>query len=146
MPNTNSVAVNRDIENYIAEYQEEFLVSMLGECLGNKVHCYLVCLDEEGGRPRKPCFEDLTSRLQESFADYVFFQILGHSNTMATTSGLVRVKNANTDVAPIGRQVLVWNEMVKRNKRFAQWCESDECPYHVEMQADMLTPVNTLNL
>ena len=123
MPNTNSVAVNRDIENYIAEYQEEFLVSMLGECLGNK-----------------------GNRWGTSMLNHRRGIDLGHSNTMATTSGLVRVKNANTDVAPIGRQVLVWNEMVKRNKRFAQWCESDECPYHVEMQADMLTPVNTLNL
>ena len=44
-------------------------------------------------------------QLREPFANYVFYKILRDANSQATMTGLVRLKCANTYVAPLRRQV-----------------------------------------
>ena len=134
-------------EAYIAEFQEQYLVEMLGPTLGNKFNAYLVCLDEDEEPIRNEKMDAVCDRLKESFADYVFFHILRDANTQSSITGLVLLKSANTYVAPIRRQVSVWNTMVDRNRRFAEWCQSSDCTTSgISISNDMITKINALNL
>lgn len=147
LPDPNAVEANAGIEAYIAEYQEEFLRLALGSSLGNKVHNYLVCLDEDASCKHTENFDVVCEKLKESFADYVFFHIMRDSNTQQTMTGLVRLKCANDYVAPIRRQVTVWNGMVKKNIRFIEWVGTSECPIEgIEMDKEVLTNINHFNL
>lgn len=146
IPNPNAQEVNAAIEEYIAYYQEQYLCEMLGESLGNKVNAYLVCQDE-GDTINKEHIETLCAQLRQSFADYVYYKIIGDSNEQATITGLQRLKTANTYVAPIMRQVKAWNAMVERNLRFIQWCKSSECYFtNIRTSSNMLTKINSFNL
>lgn len=147
LPNANAIEVNKAIEAYIEEYQEGFLVRMLGSTLGNKVNAYLVCLDEDENPKHNDKLDAVCERLRVSFADYVFYHILRDTSTQSTITGLVRLKCANEYVAPIRRQVSVWNTMVERNRLFEQWCQSSECTLSgISISGDMLTLINPLNL
>lgn len=147
MPDPNALQVNVYIEAFIEEHQERFLVRMLGTSLGNKVNAYLVCLDDDEEPKHNEHFDAVCERLRESFADYVFFQILRDSNTQATMTGLVRLKCGNEYVAPIRRQVSVWKAMVERNKAFDEWARSAECPVKgISVSSDMMKYTNILNL
>lgn len=135
------------IEPFISEYQEEYLTSMLGDSLGNKVHTYMICLDEDEAPVHNDKFDSLCAQLKESFADYVFFHFLRYTSNQVTLNGVVRIKNENTQVAPIMRQVHVWNSMVKRHANFVKWCNTDECPVTIgSINKDMLTRINQFNL
>ena len=137
--------VNNAILGYIEEFQSEFLIAMLGATLGNKVHTYLVCRDDDEKPPYVESFEEVCERLKEPFADYVFFHILRDSNTQATMTGLVKLKTANTIVAPVRRQVNVWNSMVRKNRLFAEWAK-DAALDDIVVSAEMTTPINALNI
>lgn len=146
-PNTNAIEVNEAIEAYVSECQEEYLVRMLGPTLGNKVNAYLVCIEEDEEPKHNANMDAVCERLREAFADYVFFHILRDSNTQSTITGIVRLKCANEYVAPIRRQVSVWNSMVNKNRLFAGWCRSDDCTLSgISIDDEMLTKINTLNL
>lgn len=144
---SNAIQVRNAIEAYIAEYQQEYLLNVLGGTLGNKVNAYLVCLDEDEKPVHNDHFDAICDRLREPFADYVFFHILRYSNSQSTITGLVRLKCANEYVAPIYRQVNVWNAMVNKHRLFIEWCQSDECCVKgISITDEMLTKINTLNL
>lgn len=147
MPNANGVEVNAKISSYIEEHQEHYLKRMLGDRLGNKVHSYLVCVDEDSDAGRNAAMEAVCDQLRQSFADYVFYQILRDSASRVTITGVVRLKSANEYVSPRSRQVSVWNSMVDRNREFAEWAASTDCPIGgVSPSSDMVTKINTLNL
>lgn len=147
IPNPNAIEVNAAIEAFIVENQEPYLVQMLGSSLGNRVNAYLVCLEEDETPKHNDHFDDVCGRLKESFADYVFFHILREMNSQASMTGLVRLKCANEYVAPIRRQVNVWNSMVDKNRLFAEWCQSADCTiYDISVDRYMLTKINPLNL
>lgn len=147
VPDANAIQVNSAIEAYIAENQMQFLVRMLGSTLGNKIHNYLVCIEEDEEPRHRENFDAVCEQLRESFADYVFFRILRDSNTQSTITGVVRLKCANEYVAPIHRQVNVWNTMVERNRLFAEWCQSKDCNLNgISISSDMVTKINPLNL
>lgn len=155
MPSPESMAVNESIEGYIEAFQEEFLHSAVGKDLAVALADYLRLVeDEETGNDSEGKSKDMglsgfgivCRKLQEPFADYVFYHILRDSNTQATMTGLVRLKCANEYMAPMERQVDVWNSMVNKNRRFVEWAMTDECPYKVEIEKNLLTPINVLNL
>lgn len=147
VPNANAVKVNEAIESYIVTHQEIFLTRILGNQLGNKVNAYLVCLDEDSSQKHHEGFDSICQRIKESFADYVFYQIIRENNTQATITGLVRLKCANEYVSPLQRQVVTWNRMVDRNRQFECWCRSDECSIKgIVISEAMLTKINTFNL
>ena len=143
--NPNAEEVNNAILAYIEELQSEFLIDMLGSALANKVHTYLVCQEEDENPLHVEAIDAVCERLREPFADYVFFHILRDSNTQATMTGLVKLKTANTIVAPIGRQVSVWNSMVRKNRLFEEWSKESTLK-GITVSAEMTTPINTLNL
>lgn len=147
LPNHNAMEVNRAIQGYIEENQERFLSRMLGQSLGNRVNAYLVCLDEDEAPKHMPNLDAVCDQLREPFADFVFFHILRDMNTQSTMTGLVRLKCANEYVAPIRRQVSIWNSMAEKNRQFETWSESSDCPMPgISVDADMLTYINSLNL
>lgn len=147
LPNANAMEVNLAIEAYIAEYQEQYLLGVLGSTMGNKVNAYLVCLDEDDEPKHNDHIDAVCERLREPFADYVFFHILRDNNTQATMTGIVRLKCANDYVAPLRRQVNVWNSMVDKHNLFAVWCRSSECSLSgISISTDMLTKINQFNL
>ncbi len=147
MPNANATEVNNAIEAYIAEYQERYLRAMLGGSVGSRVNAYLVCLDEDSEQEHNDNFDTVCEQLRESFADYVFYQILRDINSQVTITGVVQLKTANSYVAPIRRQVTAWNNMVERNSQFAEWAETEPCPVSdIEVDKSMLTDINVLNL
>lgn len=142
MPNPNAGEVMRAIDAYIREYQEEFLIRMLGDTLGRKVQEYLTW-EGEDVPPTDNAIEELCDRLREPFADYVFFHIIADSNTQAKITGLVRLKCADEYVPPIRRQVNIWNAMVNKNRRFAEWVSGR---YGNIVSKDMLTKINIFNI
>lgn len=147
LPNANAVEVCKAIEAYIDQYQEDFLVRMLGSKVGNKVNAYLVCLDEDEAPKHNEHFDELCDKLRESFADYVFYHILRDTSTQATITGIVKLKCANDYVSPLRTQVWVWNRMVNRNRLFADWCNSEECAVSdISISGAMTTKVNVFNL
>lgn len=147
LPNPNTMEVNLAIEGYIEEHQEMFLTQMLGQTLGNRVNAYLVCLEDDETPKHMPGLDAICDRLREPFADYVFFHILRDMNTQSTMTGLVRLKCANEYVAPLRRQVSIWNSMANKNRLFAEWCNSSECAISgISVDSNMLTYINTLNL
>lgn len=146
MPDPNACEVNSAILGYVGDCQERFLIEMLGPVLGNKIHTYLVCRDEDNSPVYIESLEAVCDKLREPFADYVFFHILRDSDTQPTITGLVRLKSANTNVPPIARQVNAWNDMVEKNRRFAEWAKTD-CPLQgVSVSREMTTKINRLNL
>lgn len=147
LPNANAIEVNEAVTAFICEHQERFLTRMLGRAVGNRVNAYLVCLDEDEEPKRNDTMDAVCAHLKESFADYVFFHILRDCNEQSTVTGLVRLKTANTYVAPIRRQASVWNTMVERNRTFAEWCRSEECGLSgISVSEAMLTCINSMNL
>lgn len=144
----NSLSVNAAILGYIRHYQLAFLCEMLGDNLAVAVDDYLN--EKEQAEKNNTEFvvneqyELLCSKLRESFADYVFFHILRDSNTEATTTGLVVIKSENEKVAPIYRQVSIWNEMVKRNIRFKAWAAVNMPSASVS--SNMTRNINQFNL
>ncbi len=147
IPDPNAIAVMASVEAYIAENQELFLMKMLGVSLSNKVHNYLICRDEDENTAPQVNFDAVCDRLRESFADYVFFKYLRDINTQVTATGTVRLKNANTAVSPIQRQVSIWNSMVDKNRLFASWCISSECNLSgISVSESMITKINSLNI
>lgn len=145
-PNPNAAEVVSVIDAYIDEEQERFLTLALSERVGNKVHTYLVCRDE-GDEVRNDAIEMVCDKLREAFADYTFYRILRASNTQATITGLVKLKNANEYASPVQRQVMAWNSMVERMRKFAVWSATDECPLKgISVDVNLTTKINALNL
>ncbi len=152
LPNQNQLSVNQAIMGYVKHYQLAFLCELLGDSLAVALDNYLSEKDEadKEGREFDPnaSYELLCSKIRESFADYVFFYILRDATTQATDRGLVIWKNDNEVVAPIRRQVDIWNEMVKRNIRFKAWAAGFTAePYClVDVSDNMATRINSFNL
>ena len=140
VPGADNIKVCRQIEAYIAEYQEEDLKGILGNEPGNKVNAYLVCLDDDSEQKRIESFDEVCERLKESFADYVFFHFLRDINEQVTKTGIVREKSVNTYVSPIRRQVNVWNSMVERHRAFVELSGS------MNVKTEFLTKINQFNL
>lgn len=143
-PNPNRGEVNSAIMGYVCYYQERFLSDMLGDSLGNKIHTYLICQDE-GGKPTIGEFDEICVQLKESFADYIFYNIIRDSSSSATFTGFVRLKGANEHISPARRQVSTWNMMVQRNRRFEQWAR-DNGRNAITVSKSMLTKINILNI
>lgn len=138
---------NAVIEQYIADYQDEFLSRVLGDKVGEVMLSYL---DERGDGWESKIDKDLESvcdKLRKPFADYVFYHILRDSSQTMTVTGLVKLKNANTYVEPIVRQVTTWNRMANRLNVFSEWVDSGECPIEgIVIDEYMLEPINRFNL
>lgn len=90
MPSPESMAVNESIEGYIEAFQGEFLYSAVGKDLAVALVDYLRLVeDEETGNDSEGKSKDMSlsgfgivcRKLQEPFADYVFYHILRDSNT-----------------------------------------------------------------
>lgn len=138
---------NAVIEQYIAEYQEEFLCRVVGRSVGKTIHSYLDKLDYEPDAETDTDLEAVCAKLRKPFADYVFFYILRDSGQTSTITGLVRLKAANQYVEPIIRQVTTWNRMVNNLNLFAEWVDNEECPLSgIEIDQYMLESINRFNL
>lgn len=149
MPTTEGLSANNAIKGYIRSLQRQFLNDVVGLTLAGQITDYLEMMEDESVKPHDDTispYEYVCKQLRESFADYVFYHILRDMNTEVTVTGLVQLKSSNKYVAPIQRQVSIWNSMVVRNKQFVQWASSDECPFKVSVNKNMLTPINRFNL
>ena len=142
MPKANSEEVNAAIEAYIKMFQWPFLKEALGAPIASSVNSYLKLHEKYDVD-----LDMVIEQLREPFANYVFYKILRDSNSLATMTGLVRLKCANDYVAPIRRQVSTWNDMVNMIADFSAWCKSSDC--HVSgivTDSNLLTKINVLNL
>lgn len=148
MPTTEGLAANNAIKGYISSFQKQFLNGIVGFTLADQISDYLEMMDNEPESKDESVspYEYVCKRIRDSFADYVFFHILRDANTEATVTGLVQLKSANKYVAPIHRQTSIWNSMVEKNRQFARWASSDECPFKVSINKNLLTPINRFNL
>lgn len=138
---------NAVIEQYIAEYQEEFLCRVLGDKVGESVQSYLHELENTPEAEENKDMEAICRKLRKPFADYVFFYILRDAGQSATITGLVKLKGANTYVEPIVRQVNTWNRMANSLNLFAEWVDGGECPVPgIVIDRYLLEPINRFNL
>lgn len=143
IPTPNAKEVCEAINSFISTFQLEFLTRMLGNKVGMAVQSHLEGCSHG---PLSDEYDELCRHLRESFADYIFYKFLGDTTTQATLTGPVRIKSANTYVAPIDRQVQTWNTMVNRNRIFREWVKSDCKITGIEISDAMLTKINNLNL
>lgn len=138
---------NAVIEQYISEYQEEFLCRALGEDVGLSMQKYLYNLDNYYEADPDEDMEAVCARLRKPFADYVFFNILRDSGQTASVAGLVKLKSSNTYVEPIVRQVSTWNRMVSNLRLFAEWVGNGESPiFGIVIDECLLETINRFNL
>ncbi len=138
---------NAVIEQYITEYQEEFLCRALGEKAGEAVQSYLRELDDNPEADTDKDMEGICAKLRKPFADYVFFHVLRDAGQTSTITGLVKLKAANTYVEPIVRQVTTWNRMANSLNLFAEWVDNGECPVSgIVIDEYLLMPINRFNL
>lgn len=153
MPTQNSLAVNEAINGYIEAFQYDFLLHIAGKSVADAITDYIDIVDQEkevadlekSNEPESG-YAVLCNKIRESFADYVFYHILRDMNSQATITGLVRLKCANEYIAPIKRQVSIWNSMVCKNRQFVAWASSNDCPFDVKIDKNLLTTINTFNL
>ena len=144
MPTMESQSVNNAIQAYSEFYIEPFLNNMLGAELAAKAMTRLIEI-EDGAVNTEP-IDVLISKLKESYADFVFFQIIKNVNTQPTMTGTVKLKSANEYTDPKAVLVDTWNRMVENNELFVEWVFRDECPYKVKVRKSMLTTINVLNI
>lgn len=138
---------NAVIEQYIAEYQGEFLCRMLGGEVGAAVNSYLETLDIDPEADTDKDMDAICAKLRKPFADYVFFHILRDAGQSATITGMVRLKGANQYVEPIVRQVSTWNRMANNLNLFAEWVDGGECAVPgIVIDEYLLQPINRFNL
>ena len=138
---------NAVIEQYITEYQEEFLCRVLGENAGETVQSYLCELDDNPEADTNKDMESICAKLRKPFADYVFFHVLRDAGQTSTITGLVKLKVANAYVEPIVRQVTTWNRMVNSLNLFAEWVDNGECPVSgIVIDEYLLIPINRFNV
>jgi hypothetical protein len=148
-PSANSIVVNAQITAYIKDLQDDFLNSLLGETIAANVEGYLDLLEAgtiKSGDTDYTALEQLCSKIRQSFADYVMFNILSDVDENTTITGIVKLKCANDYVTPRNKQVKVWNRMVKRNEAFVEWTKTDACTFAVRIDINLLTPINSLNI
>ena len=144
MPSMESQSVNKNIQGYIDFYMDPYLNNMLGYELANQVEQRLFAIDD--GAVDVVPIDALIGKMKESYADFVFFQILKNINTQPTITGVVWLKSANEYADPKELLVSTWNRMVESNERFIEWVLTEECPYKVKIKKSMLTPINVLNI
>ncbi len=147
MPNPNAEEVNAAIKAYIRVFQRPFLKEALGAPIAGAVTSYLKLIEQDENEEHDADLDVVIERLREPFANYVFYKILRDNNSQATMTGLVRLKCANDYVAPLRRQVSIWNDMVDMIADFSAWCKSSDC--HVSgiyTDSNLLTKTNVLNL
>lgn len=138
---------NAVIEQYITEYQEEFLCRVLGAKVGEAVQSYLCDLDNDPEAETDKDMDGICAKLRKPFADYVLFYVLRDAGQTATITGLVKLKVANTYVEPIVRQVTTWNRMANSLNLFAEWVDNGECPVSgIVIDNYLLKPINRFNL
>ena len=151
MPTSQSLSVNEAIEGYIVAFQEEFLYKVVGAELASALKDYMKLVENDEEKPDSvesptSIFGLMCRKLREPFADYVFYHILRDANTQATMKGLVRLKCSNEYVSPVKRQVSTWNSMVDKIRLFIEWAMTDECPYKVRIDNNLLPPIHFFNL
>lgn len=147
MPKANSEEVNAAIEAYIKMFQWPFLKAALGAAIASEVNSYLKLQEEDKDNGNDVDLDMVIEQLREPFANYVFYKILRDSNSQATMTGLVRLKCANDYVAPMRRQVAVWNDMVDMLAAFSAWYKSSDCHVPgIATDSNLLTKINALNL
>ena len=147
MPNPNAEEVNAAIKTYIKMFQRPFLKEAVSAPIAGAIIAYLKLLDMDENEERDEALDMVIEQLKEPFANYVFYKILRDSNSQSTMTGLVRLKCANDYVAPIRRQVSIWNDMVDMMTDFSEWCKSSACHIPgIVTDSNLLTKINVLNL
>ena len=139
----NQAEIREWISGCIESYVPMYLCEMFGDCKGMEVYRHTV---EPDVHADTTALDDLCRQLREPCADYVFFRMLEASMSTPTIDGLIRPKIADTYVAPITRQVAVWNDMVRKHRFVKGWLERHKELKGYEISQWMLTPVNRFNL
>ena len=142
---------------FIEKYQEKFLHLLFGESFTN---AFLEGLSLTEGDPEKEKWKVLKSKLcvekefykESPVAYYVYRFYLLYLRDNTTTTGNKKSKSTHANnVSDARKLVSSWNKMVKFNKRFIKWFESNFDTYkafwngHL-VDADLLTPINDMNL
>ena len=146
LPNADAEAVNATIKAYIRRWQRYFLNRVLTVAYAGVVDSYLKLIDKDPGTDPMADADMVIEQLREPFANYVFYKILRDANTQSTVTGLVRLKCATEYVAPIRRQVSVWNDMVDMLRDFRVWASAEGYDSWLGKEDNLLTKINTLNL
>ena len=140
MPTAEGLSANNVIYGYIRSFQRKFLNDVVGFTLAGQITDYLEMIENESPKTKNDTvspYEYVCRQLRD---------ILRDMNTDATVTGLIQLKSSNKHVSPLQRQVSTWNTMVERNKQFVCWASSDECPFKVNVNKNLLTPINSFNL
>lgn len=145
-PNPDAEAVNAAIKAYIRHWQRKFLNGVLESNYAGVVDSYIKMMEKYPDTEHDADADMVIEQLREPFANYVFYKILCDANTQPTITGLVRLKCANEYVAPIRRQVSVWNEMVDMIRDFRVWASAEGYASWLGKEDNFLTKINTLNL
>lgn len=146
LPNPDAEAVNATIKAYIRHWQRQFLNGVLERNHASVVDNYLMLIDKDPETEPIADADIVIEQLREPFANYVFYKILRDANTQSTVTGLVRLKCANEYVAPMRRQVSVWNDMVDMIRDFHMWARAEGYSSWLGNEDNLVTKINVLNL
>lgn len=147
-----SESINDDLEWYIARYEHEYLVRLLGESAAFE---FIEYLNKDESEPISK-WDDLRSHLVVKIegsiilcpaANYIYYYYLRAHQSDATITG-VKVDNDNgVLVSADFKMKEAWNEMVRMNRRVCEWMSSCNDIYKdVTTDKSLLRYINTLNL
>lgn len=140
----NARKVKEFIQSYINHYEPVFLEEMFG--FGSEVSRYAHEKDRSAS-VNDPTLELLCDFLKEPCADYIYYCILRDTVSETTIEGEVKDKiTEGSYVSPISKQVQAWNDMARRNRNLQNWIDRQERLRGIEIDPNMLTPINRFNL
>lgn len=140
-------SVQNDLAWFIARYEEEMIVLLLGQPLYD---AYVAGMAEVAPLAKwtaldQKLYKTTTPKMSPA-ANYVYWFYMKNQATQTTGNGEVLIKGQNS--IPVGSAVKVktaWNDMIRQNKDLVAWIKSkpEDYPEYVEPVFDYSTPEST---
>lgn len=135
-------AVNEySLDWYIAKYEVEFLI----ELLGDRVYVEFIN-GVESGDERWTALRDKIYKVGDislsPAANYVYFKAMRDFQTQTSMNGEVRGKNSHSNIVPAyDKLVRVWNDMVKMCRDIITWMQDNGYPINCYIE-----PINKFGI
>lgn len=149
-PSLTTSAINGDIENYIAYYEREYLVKILGENVYEQFSKYLESDKSEPVEIWEALTDLLVTKIGDKckfspIANYIYFFYARNHQSDVSVNGVKKDSDIGDLVSPIDKMVRAWNDMVKMNSGLYEWLKKQDME-DWRFDKSLLKPINAFNL
>lgn len=156
LPDETTEGIKSSMDQFIMEYEEEYLCKLLGEKLSAELTEYVNRKDKD---VKEAHWEKLIGMLVKQLrhndeifpaspiANYVYFFYLRHNHTQATTTGVKADGDEGKLVSPERKMVFAWNGMVRMNRRIFEYLKENRHEYKGwNPDMELVETINTFGL